>query len=189
MGKKKGRRKKLPYREGTWFAVPLQDGGYAAGLVARMRKRGRGAVLFGYFFGPKRDRVPACEDVESYSARQALLAAIFSDLGLFEGEWPIICHTEEWDRSKWPMPWFGRVVVGGPNGPRVGFITRYSDDDPNEVVAEERCDVDEVKDYPKDGMSGSGAIEVRLTRLLRGDSRVKRPGNGWTEGKVGPVTP
>ena len=39
---------KASYREGDWFAVPLRDGGYAAGLIARANPKG---VLLGYFFG------------------------------------------------------------------------------------------------------------------------------------------
>lgn len=40
------------YREGSRFAVPLRQGGYAVGLVARVNPRG---VLLGYFFGPRHD--------------------------------------------------------------------------------------------------------------------------------------
>lgn len=44
-------RRKLNYKEGDWFAVPLGGAGYALGLVARVGRRG---VTFGYFFGPRR---------------------------------------------------------------------------------------------------------------------------------------
>jgi hypothetical protein len=53
---------KINYREGDWFAVPLRDGGYAVGLVARMDNRGG---VLGYFFGPRRDDVPSPSDVEA----------------------------------------------------------------------------------------------------------------------------
>lgn len=45
------------YREGDWFAVPV-DGWFAVGVVARA---GRGPVLFGYFFGPRRASPPLLE--------------------------------------------------------------------------------------------------------------------------------
>lgn len=49
--------KRLPYREGTWFALPLRKGGYAVGVVARMAPRGR--IILAYFFGPKRNQIPS----------------------------------------------------------------------------------------------------------------------------------
>ena len=33
-------RRKLPYDEGDWAAVPLEGGGYALGLIARMDRGG-----------------------------------------------------------------------------------------------------------------------------------------------------
>ncbi len=40
--------KKLPYKEGTWFAVPLKCGGHAVGIATRIAPKGR--VLLAYFF-------------------------------------------------------------------------------------------------------------------------------------------
>jgi hypothetical protein len=40
-----------PCEEGDLFAVPLRDGGYGIGVVARVGRRG---VLVGYFFGRRR---------------------------------------------------------------------------------------------------------------------------------------
>jgi hypothetical protein len=31
---------KLPHTEGTWFAVPLRDGGYGVGVVSRVAPKG-----------------------------------------------------------------------------------------------------------------------------------------------------
>jgi hypothetical protein len=41
-------RKKL-YKEGDWFAVPIESG-YVLGRIARVGKRG--GILLGYFFEP-----------------------------------------------------------------------------------------------------------------------------------------
>jgi len=65
--------KRLSYREGTWFAVPLKDGGYAAGVVARVGRRG---VLFGYFFGPRRPAAPSLSDLEGLTPNNAVLAIV-----------------------------------------------------------------------------------------------------------------
>ncbi len=64
--------KKLPYREGDWFAVPLQDGDYAVGLVARCPRGGK--VFLGYFFGPRRKRMPNLKDLQGLTAEDALLS-------------------------------------------------------------------------------------------------------------------
>ncbi len=85
-------RKKLPYREGDWFAVPLGDGDYAVGLVARMD--GKGGVL-GYFFGPLHDHVPAVQEIAHLIVADALVIERFSDLNLLQGAWRII-----WSNSK-----------------------------------------------------------------------------------------
>jgi hypothetical protein len=45
----------IKYREGDWFAVPLRNGGFAVGLVARANPK---AALLGYFFGPKTKGYP-----------------------------------------------------------------------------------------------------------------------------------
>src|SRR5262249_45824417 len=49
-------RKELPFTEGTWFAVPLQNGGCGIGRIARHTVEGY--VLLAYFFGPKKVNVP-----------------------------------------------------------------------------------------------------------------------------------
>ena len=54
-------KEKRRYEEGDWFAVPLQNGGYSLGLVARAD--GEGGVL-GYFFGPRREQLPTKADTQ-----------------------------------------------------------------------------------------------------------------------------
>ncbi len=41
--------KSLNYSEGDCISIPLREGGYARGVVARMNGSG---IIFGYFFGP-----------------------------------------------------------------------------------------------------------------------------------------
>src|SRR5947199_8190807 len=92
--------KKLPDEEGTGFAVPLRDGGYGVGIVARIAGRG---VTLGYFFGPRRSVVPNLSEVETLTPDMAILVEIFGDLGLIEGRWPIIGLNASWDLRFWPM--------------------------------------------------------------------------------------
>lgn len=149
---------KLNYREGTWFAVPLQTTGYAVGLVARMDGKG---CVFGYFFGPKRDVPPSPDKLQDLDPKHAAWIGQFGDLGLIENEWPIICQTEGWEREKWPLPPFVRVDELS----NTGFISFYSDED-LDYLREEICHPDLASKYPEDVMSGSGAVEIKLTMIL-----------------------
>ena len=62
----------------------------------------------------------------------------------------------------WPTPAFGRLeeLTGR------AFKVIYDDADPNRLLGEERIDRSELASMPKDGLSGAGAVERILTRLL-----------------------
>jgi hypothetical protein len=144
-----------PYDEGDVFAVPLRKGGFAHGVVARVAPGGK--VLFGYFFGPKTD-VPG-KDLTLHPA-DSLLKVRFGDLGLINGEWPVVGKVEDWDRGDWPMPEF---VRRDPLSGRAWKV-RYMDGDPSAVEVERPTDAE--CDGPTDSLSGYGAVEIRLTKLL-----------------------
>jgi Immunity protein 26 len=155
---------KLPYSEGSVFLVPLRDGGYAKGVVARAAPEGK--VLFGYFFGPK---IKSTEDivVGDLTPGKEILKVRFGDLGLINGKWPVRGHVSNWSRSEWTMPDFVRRE---PISNRT-WLVRYSDTDPSRVVSEEL--VDPACSLPTDSTSGSGSVEIKLTKLLAGAD--KRP--------------
>lgn len=150
----------LPYKEGTWFAVPLRTSGFATGVVARSSPDG--GVLLGYFFGPRRAKVPPVHELPGQTYDRAVLVARFGDVGLIEGSWPIIGHSVEWRRAAWPMPEFMRTDL------LTGKIwrARYDDDDPSELVAERPLSVPDSS-LERDRMCGAGSIEIQLDRLLR----------------------
>lgn len=149
--------KQLPYSEGTWFAVPLRDGGFGAGIVARSAGNG---CLFGYFFGPRRDHVPLLAEVEGLLPADALWIGQFGDLGILNGEWRILGKSGNWDRSLWPLPQFVRV----DNISGKAWKATYSDD--LQLIREEPCDAALRGELPQDALWGYGAVEKRLTRLL-----------------------
>lgn len=157
---------KLSYREGTWFAVPLRKGGFAVGIVARANKRG---CLLCYFYGPKRISAPTLAEVESLKPQDAIRKFLAGDLGLIEGNWPIIGESKLWNRTDWPMPIFIRrevplLIQGIISVPRAWRVYR-SDTDPNKVVREEREGSD-CTAFEEDGLFGAGAVEIELTKLL-----------------------
>jgi hypothetical protein len=155
--------KSLPYREGDWFAVPLQDGRYAAGLVARSASYGK--VVFGYFFRLNTIGLPSLQDLQRLTAQDSSFRALFGDLELYKGGWPLIGHADPWDRAAWPMTPFVRLDDGAPDRAYKRF---YSEDEPARMIREVNCSSDEAKSFPRDGVWGSGAIERHLTRMFSG---------------------
>jgi hypothetical protein len=147
------------YQEGDWFAIPLQSSGYGLGLIARGSKKTK--VLFGFFFGPKRDNMPIAKDILNLSVNDAVWYCKFGDLWLFKGRWPIIFSANEWDRKKWPMPDFLRVE--GEDGP-VWRVT-YNENNPAEIISEVR--VDKFSNIERSSVFGADAVEVRLSKILK----------------------
>jgi hypothetical protein len=152
-------RKKLQYMEGDWFAIPLRNGGYALGLIARMD--GKGEVL-GYFFGPRHQDLPLEQETKNLSPSSAILIRRIGDLGLLRGEWPIVAHSPHWRREEWPQPAFGRIAMDESWASQV----EYSEDDLSQVIREVPVSLAEARNLPEDGLSGYGAAEIRLTKLL-----------------------
>jgi Immunity protein 26 len=151
------------FGEGDWFAVPLPDGKFATGVVARTSKKYVGTLL-GYFFGPRREELAALSELESLSASQAVLVGRFGYLGLRGGAWPVLGRLEPWIPSDWPMPVFVRYeeLTG-----RV-FRVFYADADPSVYLREEQVPPGHAITGPKDSGMGAGFVELRLNQLLGG---------------------
>lgn len=149
----------LPYSEGTWFAVPLTQGGYAVGLVARSTSEGE--VILCYFFGPRRDVLPPLAEVVSLRPEGAVRVARVGDLGLMNGTWTILGRTDLWRRVDWPMPYF----VRRDELSRRAWRVTYSDEDPNQVLYEEEVDY-ELGGLDRDSVWGAKFAEASLSKIL-----------------------
>lgn len=119
----------------------------------------RGGVIFGYFFAP--DMMSS--SVESFKGRRlkdAVLRLRFGDLGLINGDWPVLGKIDDWRREEWPMPDFVRREPG------VSFFyrVRFSDRDPNEYEHDERVDI--ADDLESIAIYGYGAVEKEIMKLL-----------------------
>lgn len=156
------KKKTLPYREGSWIAVPLRDGGWSVGLVARCDGQG---IALGYFFGPRRETVPELADVVDLEPADAIYRKRFGDLGLIDGDWPVLGEAEDWSRAAWPVPPLARIDAEADRA----WISIYADDDLR-FLGEDPCSVELAQRYPRDGLDGAGATEIRLTRLLAKDA-------------------
>jgi hypothetical protein len=150
----------LPYREGDWFAVPLPGGGYAVGLVARASRIGK--ILLGYFFGPRRDEVPALSELLELQAGDAVLVDLFGDLSLYNREWPLLGSTPQWDRTRWPMPVFGEVDEDAGFGWRVEHPT----EDPTIEPVLKRVSRAEASRLPEYHLMGAEAVADHLDGIL-----------------------
>ena len=150
---------KINYREGDWFAVPLRDGGYGIGIVARANPK---AALLGYFFGPRRDGVPTVDEVRELRSSDAVLVGMFSHLGLTQAKWPILGRLAEWDRSEWPMPVFVRYEELTDRS----FHVTYDQDDPAQLLREDQIIPGTAEQGATDGLMGAGYVVKVLTNLL-----------------------
>ena len=150
----------IPYSEGAWFAVPLEKGGYGVGIVARCKPKA--ALVVGYFFGPKRERVPCLSDLEGLTADDAVAVKRVDDLGITSGRWPIIGASADWDRAAWPMPVFTRT---GVLTKEAVWRVRYSENDPEVEVSKERIPYD--PSLPDNaGHCGVQFLELVLSDIL-----------------------
>jgi len=148
------------YKEGTWFAAPLPSGRFAVGRVARRTRKGE--IILAYFFGPKRDRVPDLNKVESSNPLDAVKVIRIGGYGLMDGAWPIIGDSLLWEREKWPIPEFIRRDPLSETAWRV----IYADDNPNEVAREEPIPYS-TSDLEPDSLWGDIAAAIHLDTILK----------------------
>lgn len=151
----------VKYDTGQWFAVPLRDGGYALGVIVRGSYKTKGGL--GYFFGPRYAELPGNDDVSAQQPSDAILITWFGDLGIISGEWPLIFSNRAFHKEEWPMPRFRRDAT-----PEKGWLVEYHQDATgfDGIIRETLCDVRDLEGLPKETVSGSGAVEIKLTRLL-----------------------
>lgn len=150
------RRRKLPYGEGDVVVVPLRDGGFACGVIART---GRSGITLGYFFGPRLDRVPEAINENEFEPDAALKVCRFGDLQLIQGTWVVLGRLSNWSRPKWLLPQFCR------NGE---IRVTYDEETLQEIRAE--YDPQRCASLPQDGLEGAGYVEIVLTKLLAAQS-------------------
>jgi hypothetical protein len=151
--------KKLPFKEGTWFAMPLRQGGNALGRVARLSPKGE--IILAYYFGPKWEIVPTLDDIDQFTPRSAIKIVMVGALGMIDGSWAIVGDSPTWERDKWPIPPF----VRRDEISKLAWRVIYSDDNPNQVISEQRIPYDNAE-YETDGLYAAGAAEILLTQIL-----------------------
>jgi hypothetical protein len=128
---------------------------------------GKGKIALGYFFGPRLDGLPGPEHLAGLRPADAVIVGRFGDLGLWEGEWPVLGPSPGWDRAEWPVPVF---VYQDPILKGTWWRRFYDPDDPDPLWhRQERIPAGEPHDGWGDRLYGSGSVEIRLTHLLAPD--------------------
>ncbi|MGK5079395.1 Imm26 family immunity protein [Janthinobacterium sp. HLX7-2] len=151
--------KSLPYREGSWFAVPLPGGGYAVGVVARTAPAGR--IMLAYMFGPKRETLPSLDELEGLQPAQAVRRLRTGDMALLNERWPLLGDSGHWNRAAWPMPAFIRRNESLQRAWRAS----YADANPAKLDREESIAFD-TPGMESDSLYGYGATELLMNKLL-----------------------
>jgi hypothetical protein len=148
------------YREGDWFAVPLGEGTWALGRIAREHR----GIVFAYFFAPALRWQPTLEDARGLNAESALTQMLVSHLDLRDGVWPVL-GQEEWDPGAWPMVEFERTMQSPGQDERL-YAIRWDERTLNEELEARPLDNSEAGKRPRDVLSGSGAAAARLRHAL-----------------------
>jgi len=147
------------YHEGSLFAVPLTDGGYGAGLVARLAPGSK--IMLAYLFGLRFERLPSLEALPPLGPQDAVKVLRVGDMALANRRWPVLGEYVEWNPQVWPMPQFLRRMERLQRAWRV----TYADADPSRSEREESVPFD-TPGLEADSLYGYGSTELLLTKLL-----------------------
>jgi hypothetical protein len=155
------KRTKFKYEEGTWFLVPLDNRDFVAGVVARSSFISHG-ILLGYFFSDVYDQLPTLDTLCHLKPRDAQVVIRFGDMGLKNGEWPIVGKCVNWSSKDWAMPSFVREE------PLTGrrYEVLYDPNDPAQRLSEQELKVDERKDLGRDSLYGHSAVQRYMAHVL-----------------------
>ncbi|KYF56185.1 hypothetical protein BE08_06195 [Sorangium cellulosum] len=100
-------------------------------------------------------------DMAKLNPENAILVGKFGDLEILRKNWPVVGVLKDWAPEGWPMLPMARIDEA------IGRAWLATYDDSFECVEEKEIDIEAASQYPYDRMMGAGAVEVRLTSLIR----------------------
>jgi hypothetical protein len=167
--------KRIRYREGQWFAIPIKDIGYCLGIIVRGSSKTHGGL--GYFWSSITKNLPTEEDINKIKPSDAVLIARFGGLGISTGEWPLIQTSNKFVREDWPVPLFIRKLDFDED--KV-LIIDYGQDFSGLDLPKSEILVKKSKNYekyPEDSLYGYKVVEAKLFKLLTKevDANPKKP--------------
>jgi len=145
------RKRRIRFSEGDVFLIPLNQGGFAAALIARRDVKGSGVLA--YIFKRTVDEIQTF-DMGCVVSREMVSDVV--DVGvqsLRSGDWPIVGRLPSWNRSDWPVPVFRD---------RGGQLSIRSQDDYREEIGAGRDSND--KNIFRYVVYGHSALESRLSQ-------------------------
>jgi len=148
------------YSEGDCFVFPLEEGGFARGVIARCN-HAMGELL-GYFFPPTFHTQSEAVISEDLKWENAVYVRLFSDMGLTKDEWKIIGKVEPWAREDWPIPVFGRVLAHTNQGE----LCHYDDKLQIDYTRSVKVSIAEAQKYPADSFATYGSMERIVSQIL-----------------------
>lgn len=168
----------LPYKEGDFFAVPLNTGGYGIGIAVCLDAKG-GVV--GRFFDGIHETPPPLIDLIELTEDDSVHVEHFHHLGLIDGSWIVIGQHPTWDSYDWPIPKFGwfqpfEVKPGGR-------AYEMELDESLKTVRQKEVSIEHFETLPYENVSGSTATELILTTVLtRPGWKPRLPHHEWMPG-------
>lgn len=151
--------KKINYNLGTIFSLPLKDGGFGVGIVAKVSKNKKGIIL-SYFSNKRFDNIPTLKEVQDLT--DFPYAWRIGDLSLINEDWNIVGQKDNFKSEDWPMPLFIRKDPFSNKA----WEVKYKEDDVQSVQSETLTESNR-KDIEIDSLKGAGAVEVKLSNLLK----------------------
>jgi hypothetical protein len=121
-------------------------------------------MLLGYFFEPPLVGPPTIDDTRNLTARDAFYITRFGDLGIIEGQWPVVSDDGIWARDDWPVPTFGRIVDIGQGW---ACAITYDESELEKTTGEVRISREQALQLPEDGYAGHNWLKLRLVRYFR----------------------
>ncbi|MDR1141258.1 MAG: immunity 26/phosphotriesterase HocA family protein [Planctomycetaceae bacterium] len=156
----KRKRFKINYSEGDCFLVPLENGSYVRGVVARFSGDGK---VFSFFFLPKYEHIADAIVDDYLTPVNSLYVGFHSDLGLLDNRWKVFGKISPWIREDWVLPVLGFT---DPTLGKWGEL-RYYDEITLQMCRQERVPIEKVINLPNDGCAGDGYIEGRITHIIQ----------------------
>lgn len=149
-------------KEGDVITLPISNK-YVVGLITRIDEN---KIPLGYLYGHLTDTRYTDIGQVRIDFNKPVFIGRFGFQGFKDNSWQIIGNLPNFLRSDFPVPVFFRHTL--PFKP----VLVYFDDDMNEIrrQAIEETEIDRYKDYPRTGLSGSGAVEIMLKKLLIDDN-------------------
>ena len=152
---------RIKLKEGDLITLPLLNK-FAVGLITRIDED---KIPLGYFYSHLTDtRYTELKQVNIDLDRPIFIKQ-FGFQGFKDNSWQVIGNLPNFLRSDFPVPVFFHHTL--PFKP----VLVYFDDDMNEIrrQAIDEGEIERYKDYPRTGLSGSGAVEIMLRKLLIDD--------------------